>query len=84
MKEVRFLIIGIIVLIVLLSVNIGSRILFNPLEAMAAGKTQYKVISTDKINTPSEYEKLMNDMASKGWTFDHMVLASPFWAVFRK
>jgi len=49
----------------------------------AAKLLKYKVVSIGSANTVYEYEKLLNDMAFKGWTLDHMVIDKE-WAIFRK
>ena len=83
MKRSNFVKIGIIVLIILLAVDIGSRI-FVGTEANAAGKVQYKVVSASNINTPAQYEQLLNQMADQGWTFDHVVAIADMEVVFRR
>ncbi len=73
MKESKFVKVTLIILVVLLTVDISTKVLFNPSEATAAGKIQYKVVSLGSINSPSEYEELLNSMADQGWTFDHVL-----------
>lgn len=83
MKESRFVKIGIIVAIVLLTVDIGGRALFSPLEAKAAGNVQYKVVTTGSINSNAEVEQLLNDMASQGWELDTVVVEAQV-IIFKK
>ncbi|MBL7217964.1 MAG: hypothetical protein ISS62_09765 [Desulfobacteraceae bacterium] len=73
MKKNRFSKVALIILMILLTVDIGSRLLSNQSIAIAGSKIQYKVVSAKPINTPEQYEKLLNDMSNKGWTFNHVV-----------
>ena len=67
MNTSRFVKVGIIILIVLLSIDIGSRILLYTSEVAAAGKVEYKVVSLQSMNSDAEYEELLNNMADQGW-----------------
>jgi len=51
MRESRFVKVGLILLIILLTVDIGSKILFSPSEAKASGKVQYKVVSLQTVKS---------------------------------
>ena len=73
MRESRFVKVGLIVVMILLTVDIGSRILFSPSEAKAAGKVQYKLVSLKQLNSDAEVEQLLNNMADQGWEFDTVV-----------
>ena len=83
MARIRFFKLAIVFVVLLLTVGIGSRVLFSPSSVNADGMVKYKVVSTGSANTVYEYEKLLNDMAFQGWKFDHRV-ASREWAVFKK
>jgi hypothetical protein len=83
MKKNRFAKVALIILMILLTADIGSRLLSSQSIAIAGSKVQYKVVSAEPINTPEQYEKLLNDMSNKGWTFDH-VIAMAEMIIFRK
>ena len=73
MKKNRFAKVALIILMILLTADIGSRLLSSQSIAIAGSKAQYKVVSAKPINTPEQYEKLLNEMSNKGWRFDHVV-----------
>jgi hypothetical protein len=66
-----------------LALGTGSRLLFSTPNVFATGKIQYKVISVQHMkDVQNEYQKLLNDMANQGWTFDHVGFGGT--AVFRR
>ena len=73
----------IIVLAIAIMLGIGGRFLPGPSSVNAAGPVKYKVVAMGPANTVYEYEKLLNDMAFKGWVFDHTITEKE-WVVFRK
>jgi hypothetical protein len=83
MARIRFSKLAIVFVILLLTIGIGSRVLFSPSSVNAEGMVKYRVVTTGAANTVYEYEKLLNDMAFQGWEFDHRV-ASREWAIFKK
>jgi hypothetical protein len=83
MEKSRYIKAAFIILFILLTLNIGSRIFFNPSEVIAAGKTQYKVVSGETVNNAQEYENLLNKMADQGWIVNHVV-EMPQFIVFSK
>ena len=74
---------ALLILIFLLTVDVGSRWLLNSPSVEAGIKVQYKVISTRDIKTGGEYEALLNRMAGQGWVFDHFIEMADL-AVFKK
>jgi len=73
----------IVLLILLLTIDIGSRLFFNPSVVNAKSKIQYKVVSLKPVNTTAELEKLLNDMANQGWEADQVMLDKKM-AIFKK
>jgi len=71
------------IVMLLLEINVGSRLVLSTPELKATTKVQYKVVSAKPIKTCAEYEDLLNEMASQGWLFDHFIEAADI-AVFRK
>ena len=84
MNTSKFVKVGIAILIVLLSVDIGSRILLNTTEVAAAGKVTYKVVSLRSLEDEAGYEKLLNDMAAQGWELHETVTSNIRMAIFKK
>jgi hypothetical protein len=88
MKESKFARITLVLFIILLSLGIGSRLFFGPSGVSAKQRVQYKVISLMGLNAVTDYEKLLNDMADKGWELDQVVYKITTrqleWATFRK
>ncbi len=70
-------------LVLFLTLAVGSRLWWGPAFVNAGNLVQYKVVSAGSANTVYEYEKLLNNMAFQGWQFDHAV-AGKSWAVFKK
>ena len=70
-------------LVLLLTIDIGSRLFFTPSVVNAKSKTQYKVVLTEPVNSKDDYEKFLNGMANQGWEFDHAIFIAE-WAVFKK
>ena len=66
-----------------LIVGLGGHLLIESPPADAARLFRYKVVAMEAANTVYEYEKLLNDMAYQGWTFDHMIVEK-HWAIFKK
>ena len=85
MKVMRnnFLKLGLITLILLLMIDLGSRLLLGSPEAAATAKVQYKALSAKQVKSCAEYEGLLNAMADGGWVFDHFIELADI-AVFRK
>ncbi len=75
--------VALIILMILLTVDIGTRLLSSQPIAIAGSKIQYKVVSAKPINTCEQYEALLNDMSNKGWAFDHAIALANM-IVFRK
>lgn len=73
MKDNKIIKVLLVILIIMVALDIGSNLLSTKTEAIASGKVQYKVISGGSIGNSSQYEKLLNDMSSKGWEFDHCI-----------
>ena len=69
MKESRWVKVGIILLLILLTVDIGSRILLEPSEAKAAGNVEYKIFNERIENI----EQSVNNMTSQGWELHSVV-----------
>lgn len=68
MKESRFVTSGIIVLAVLLVIDIGVRIFFNPVEASATGNIEYKsVLIGGTVGSEADLDRVLNNMGSQGW-----------------
>ena len=92
MKESRFVKVGIILLIILLTVDIGSRILFKPLEAKAAEKIQYKCVNLEQVpslqgvglENVKPMEQFLNDMGSQGWELQFAWPAGAPFMIFKK
>lgn len=80
MKERRFVKVALIVLMLLLSIDLGSRFFFSPKEVAAAGKAQYKVVMLEDQRAAT-LEKMLNSMAEQGWEFDEMALP---YVIFKK
>ena len=74
---------ALILLMMLLSVNMGNRLLPASSDAEVREKIQYKVVSTKTVKTGAEYEELLNRMADAGWVFDHFIELADL-AVFRR
>ena len=74
---------GLIMVILLLAIDLGSRLFLEPSEAAATAKVQYKALSTKQVKSCAEYEGLLNAMADQGWVFDHFIELADI-AVFRK
>ena len=74
MKDSKLVKVGIILLLVLLTADIGSRIIFSPVEAKAEGK-QYKIVDLEQLGGYSQTEKFVNEMASQGWELHSIVVA---------
>jgi len=74
---------GLIMVILLLAIDLGSRLFLEPSEAVATAKVQYKALSTKQVKSCAEYEGLLNAMADQGWVFDHFIELADI-AVFRK
>ena len=83
MRGTKFSKAGIIILIVLLAMDIGSRVLYSTSEAKSARKVQYKVVRLK--GDLNSYESLLNSMAEQGWTLDqtHMLKMGKDVAVFK-
>ena len=79
----NFLKLGLITLILLLAIDLGSRLFLGSSEARATAKVHYKALSTKKVKSCTEYEGLLNAMADQGWAFDHFIELADI-AVFRK
>lgn len=73
MKDNKIIKVLLVILMIMVALDIGSNLLSTKTEAIASGKVQYKVISGGSIRSSSQYEKLLNDVASKGWEFDHCI-----------
>ena len=73
----------IVLLILLLTIDIGSRLFFSPSVVNAKSKIQYKVVSLKPVITTAELEKLLNDMANQSWEVDHVMLDKKM-AIFKK
>jgi hypothetical protein len=73
---------ALVILIFLLTVDIGSRLFLASSDVGATEKAQYKVVSTKTIKTGAAYEELLNRMANQGWRFDHFIELADL-AVFR-
>jgi hypothetical protein len=73
MKNNKIIKVLLVILIIMIALDIGSNLLSTKTEAVASVKVQYKVISGGSIESSSQYEKLLNDMSSKGWEFDHCI-----------
>ena len=76
MRERRFIKVALVVLIILLAIDIGSRFFVSSKEVVAAEKVQYKVIDLSRFAEANKYEYLLNDMSNRGWTFDHVVMGA--------
>ena len=74
---------GLITLILLLMIDLGSRLFIGSSAAVATAKVQYKALSTKQVKSCAEYEGLLNAMADQGWVFDHFIELADI-AVFRK
>ena len=74
MKESRFVKVGMILLLILLTVDIGSRIILSPLEAKAAGK-QYKNEKKERFGSYAQTEQFANEIANQGWELHSIVVA---------
>ena len=74
---------GLIMVILLLAIDLGSRLFLEPSEAVATAKVQYKALSTKQVKSCAEYKGLLNAMADQGWVFDHFIELADI-AVFRK
>lgn len=74
---------ALITLILLLMMDLGTRLLPGSPEAVATAKVQYKALSTKEVQSCVEYEGLLNAMADGGWVFDHFIELADI-AVFRK
>jgi len=72
-KIIKIIKVLLVILMIMVALDIGSNLLFKKTEAIASGQVQYKVISGGSIGNASQYEKLLNDMSSKGWEFDHCI-----------
>lgn len=85
MKKSKLLL---VIVMLLLTVDIGFRIFNTPEEANAAGKVQYQIqeipYNGDSINQIA-YQNLLNEMAEQGWVFDHTTTEMGFsmYAVFK-
>lgn len=74
---------GLIMVILLLAIDLGSRLFLGSSEAVATAKVQYKALSAKQVKSCTEYEGLLNAMADQGWVFDHFIELADI-AVFRK
>ena len=74
---------ALITLILLLAIDLGTRLFLGSSEAVATAKVQYKALSTKQVKSCAEYEGLLNAMADQGWVFDHFIELADI-AVFRK
>jgi hypothetical protein len=73
MKDNKIVKVLLVILIIMVALDIDSNLLSKKTEAITSGRVQYKVISGGSIGSSSQYEKLLNDMSSKGWEFDHCI-----------
>jgi len=74
---------ALIALILLLAIDLGTRLLLGPSDAAATDKVLYRALSTKQVKSCGEYEGLLNAMAEQGWVFDHFIEMADI-AVFRK
>ncbi len=90
MKSDKFLRVAIVALMILLVIDMGSRMLTNPPQVGASGTIQYKVVWYEKFTGPTpsyiqnEYEKFLNDMVKAGWEYDHFAGGQQSLVVFKK
>jgi len=75
-----------VIIMILLALNVASRLFVHEPTVEAENKLEYKVVSfTKDVRTAEGYEGLLNEMANKGWTFDHVTMMTPSGAaVFRR
>lgn len=59
---------------ILLTLDIVSRVVFTQQEAVAKSSVQYMLADDPRAKgggSKDAYEKLLNDMANQGWEYDH-------------
>lgn len=76
MKNSRIMTAVLLIIMILLAIDVASRVLTQEPKVLAGNNLEYKVVPMTEAGTAKQFEKILNEMASKGWKFENYSITS--------